>query len=97
MNTSIEESIVTHGTTFVLGFVLGAIFGVFFYQMFNRGKAVNWEKKMIIFVVVISWLTSVFVSIIHPVYETPTAVHGIMGMIVGFFFEGNIVDMIRKK
>lgn len=47
---------------------------------------------MITVFVTLAWVISMLLDIALNTYETPVAVHGVMGMVVGYFFEGTIFN-----
>jgi len=67
---------------YVAGLITGIVAGRFYYS--KNDKNVN--SDMVLVVVTIIWALSMIIDIASPVWETPVAVHGIMGIIVGFFY-----------
>ena len=43
--------------------------------------------SFILLIVACAWALSVIFDIASPTYETPIAIHGLMGLIVGFFYK----------
>ena len=72
----------------IVTFLLGTIVGWFAHKFITKNDLVNWERSFITVVVAISWLVSILLDIALNNYETPVAIHGVMGMVVGYFFEG---------
>lgn len=54
-------------------------------------------RTIITFVVLLLWASSVVFDMVSVTYETPFAIHGIFGAIVGFFYETSIKGMFNKK
>lgn len=79
-NTSLIIGVVT--------FILGNITGYFLHDFFKKSLMMNEDnsKNLLLLSVTVIWVISMLVSIINPAYQVPVAVHGIMGVIVGFFF-----------
>lgn len=69
--------------TGVLGFVLGYITrGIVDKKMQNINSS-----AVVLSAVTFVFTVSVLVDILSPTYETPVALYGLMGLIVGFFFK----------
>jgi len=68
---------------YLSGLLTGIFAGRFFYNK-QDSKALN--SNLVLFVVTAVWAVSMIVDIATPSYETPVAVHGLMGAIVGFFY-----------
>lgn len=70
--------------SFFVGFLLG-----FYSRSFLDTSLVNKVDGSYIILVVVSsiWLLSMLVDILSTTYETSTLVHGLMGIIVGFFYK----------
>lgn len=81
--------------TFVLGVMVGALIGWFSQKHISKNKIENWERALITVVVSFAWVVSVILDVALDTYETPVALHGVMGMVVGYFFEGSIFN--KKK
>lgn len=78
---------------------------VFFFMGFATGwivrgirdksnSSINNEKVIALLVAGI-WAVSVIVDMINPSYETPIAIHGLMGGIVGFYYKDKLTN--KKK
>lgn len=63
----------------------------------HKGEDLRKDTRTIItFVVLIVWAISVVIDMVSVEYSTPFAIHGIFGAIVGFFYETNLKDLIKK-
>jgi len=89
--------LITHGASFFVGFIFGLVSGWIIHRIFVKKISVNWERTIISVVVLLVWAISVVLDIVVPTYSTPTAVHAIMGLVTGYFFEGNILEAIGKN
>ena len=68
---------------FSIGFILGWI---------SRGIREQYvsnidNEKLIALLISFIWALSIIIAIINPNYETPLALHGLMGGIVGFYYK----------
>lgn len=97
MSTELQEQFISYGSTFILGFILGIVVGFVFPKLFRGKEIKNWQQSLISVVVLIAWTFSVVIDVAIPTYTTPTAIHGLMGLVVGYFFEGSVVDLIKKR
>lgn len=82
---------------FGIGFVLGLLVGYSLGRFLRNNNMKHWERSVITLAVLLVWVISVFADILVDSYSTPTAVHAIMGIVAGYFFEGNLVDVFKKK
>lgn len=80
----------------IIAFVIGNITGYLLHDFFRKSLMMseNLSKNLLVLAVTITWFISMLVSLVNPAYQVPLPVHGIMGIIVGFFFyrakkEGN--------
>ena len=78
--------------TFIIGIFVGTVIGWFSHKYFTHKQIENWERSMITVFVTIAWVISMLLDIALDTYETPVAVHGVMGMVVGYFFEGSLFN-----
>lgn len=69
-------------------FILGVIIGFVLHDAMKKGLSLTdgASKNLLLVTVTIIWLISMLVSIINPAYVVPIPVHGLMGLVVGFFF-----------
>lgn len=73
----------------VVSFVVGVLTGYTFKNLADKST----EQKAsytVLYVVLFAWLLSFMVDIFNPEYTTSPVVHGMMGVIVGFFFKPEI-------
>jgi ABC-type microcin C transport system permease subunit YejE len=82
--------------TFTIGVFVGGMSGWFGHKHVSKKEIENWERAMITVVVSFAWVISVILDVALQTYETPVALHGVMGMVVGYFFEGNIFNRGTK-
>lgn len=81
--------------TFISGIVIGYFIGCAKKNWENKPREQrqlsNWGPALITIVVTIIWALSSMLDIALDTYETPLPLHGIMGGIVGYFFNKEIV------
>lgn len=82
---------------FAIGFSIGIILGYLIGCFAKNGSAKYWERSIISIVVLIMWAVSVTADMFLDNYSTPTAIHAIMGLVAGYFFEGSLSDAFGKK
>jgi len=82
--------------TFLVGLAVGAFVGWFAHKYVSHKEIANWERAMITVVVSFAWIVSVILDVALSTYETPVALHGVMGMVVGYFFEVNFLKKTGK-
>lgn len=83
--------------TFLLGVAIGSAAGWFAHKYISHNKEIqNWERALITVTVSFAWIISILLDIALDTYETPVALHGVMGMVVGYFFEGSIFNRKEK-
>lgn len=72
----------------VITFVFGNLSGYFLHDFFKNSLMMNEDssRNLLILAVTIMWVISTLVSLVNPSYQVPVPVHGLMGIIVGFFF-----------
>lgn len=72
----------------IITFVTGNLSGYLFHDFLKKSVGMNEDnsKNLLLLSVTIIWVISMLVSLINPQYQVPVPVHGIMGIIVGFFF-----------
>jgi len=78
--------------TFITGAAIGFFAGWFAHKYVSKKEIANWERAVITVTVTFAWLVSVILDIALDTYETPVALHGVMGMVVGYFFEGSLFN-----
>lgn len=89
------QSLTVPIATFLMGAVLGFVAGWLTQKQLSARSIENWERALITIVVSMAWAMSVILDVALDTYETPVPVHGVMGMVVGYFFEGTIFG--KKK
>jgi len=73
--------------TGIIAYVAGLLTGIFAGRIvYSKGDKSTLNSDMILLVVTVIWALSMIVDIASPTWETPVAVHGLMGAIVGFFY-----------
>lgn len=82
--------------TFLVGVFIGSAMGWFGHKHVSKKEIANWERAVITVVVTFAWVISVILDIALNSYETPVALHGVMGMVVGYFFEGSLFNKDKK-
>lgn len=82
--------------TFLVGTFAGFLAGWFGHKFVSKKEVANWERAIITVVVTFAWVISVILDMALDTYETPVALHGVMGMVVGYFFEGSFFNKIKK-
>ena len=72
----------------LLGFIGGGIFGYIAHDWIRKGLTMSEDanRNLIILMVTLAWTASVVASLLNPTIQVPLPVHGVMGVIVGFFF-----------
>lgn len=72
----------------IITFTIGNLSGYFFHDFLKKSVGMNEDnsKNLLLLAVTIIWVISMLVSLVNPSYQVPIPVHGIMGIIVGFFF-----------
>lgn len=70
-------------------FVFGNVSGWFLRGIMEK-KAFHMSeqasKNFLIILITLTWVFAMIVDVSNPNYDVPIAVHGILGVIVGFFF-----------
>lgn len=82
---------------FIIGLVLGFVLGWLVHKTVSKKEIANWERALITVIVTMAWAFSVVLDVLVVGYETPVAIHAVMGLVAGYFFEGSILDVIKKK
>ena len=77
----------------LLGFCLGFVIGIKIKKNLNQ----DWLRFMFGCIIVLLWTVSVVISLFNPDYQTPTALHGVLGLVAGWLFQGPILDTIKGK
>lgn len=71
----------------IIAYTSGVLTGVFASRILYKetdNKQLN--SNLVLIVVTLVWSLSMIIDIASPTWETPVAVHGLMGAIVGFFY-----------
>jgi len=89
------DAFTTQILIFVAGLIVGFVLGYGFRHVIRHEKFEGSERTIISFVVLIVWVLSVLYDIGSADYQTPFAIHGIFGAIVGFFYDKNPADFIK--
>lgn len=72
--------------TALFSYILGIATGLLFRKIIDIDKAGKNSKTIVTFVIVFIWFVSMSVELFNPDYHTSPFVHGLMGTIVGFFY-----------
>lgn len=74
--------------TAILFFLVGNLSGFLLAKFYEKIRVMQDSaiKNFLIVAVTVVWVLSVFVSWLSPQYKVPVEVHGMFGIIVGFFF-----------
>lgn len=69
-------------------FALGSVFGYTVHDLMKKSLQASDEinKNFLLAAVTIIWVISMVISLVNTGYQTPAPVHGLMGIVVGFFF-----------
>lgn len=71
----------------ILSYIAGILTGIFAGRIYyKKMDNKNLNSDMVLIVVTVIWAISMIIDIASPTWETPVAVHGLMGAIVGFFY-----------
>lgn len=70
-----------------IAFAAGAFSGFFARGLVDKGKIRIEANTFVLVSVTLIWTLSMVVDIVSPTYETSPLLHGLMGAIVGFFFQ----------
>lgn len=95
-NTYMLQEFAIPTATFLLGALFGFLLGWFVHKHISQREVENWERGLITVVVTFAWAVSTVFDVFVSGYNTPIAVHAVMGLVVGYFFEGSISDMFRR-
>lgn len=90
------SSIIESGLIFLAGLIIGFVLGYSFRHIIKNEKFGGSERTLISMVVLLVWVISVLYDIGSADYQTPFAIHGIFGAIVGFFYDKNPADFIKN-
>lgn len=90
------SQILVPAATFIIGLTVGFFAGWLAQKNISHTAVENWERALITIFVTLAWIISVVLDIALDTYETPVAVHGVMGMVVGYFFEGTLFKKSDK-
>lgn len=93
LNELLTNEIVKFGVPFLVGLVAGFVLG----RKLGHKVEINegWEKTMLLFMISGIWIVSSVVSTFGP-DETPTFLHILMGAVVGYYFEVDILGYFTK-
>ena len=80
----------------IVGLFIGFIIGYTTKHLLSHPKSPIKEKQTITFLIVLTWIMSVFFDAMNPAYATPYMVHIITGMIIGHLFEVDITKFLKK-
>lgn len=74
----------------IISFILGFFAGFITREAIRKfEKGADFYRNLVLLAVVTVWCISVLVDILYASYETPLALHGLMGAIVGYFYKRN--------
>jgi len=90
MENPLTTQLVIPTSSFAVGLLLGFLLGWFVHKFISKKEIENWERAFITVVVTCAWVVSVLFDILIATYSTPVAVHAVMGLVAGYFFEGSI-------
>lgn len=79
---AIWTELLTALLVFVLGFATGYFAGI----CIREATQVQ-IRHAIAIVIAFAWFVSLLASVLDPGYQTPIAVHGMMGAVVGYLFQ----------
>lgn len=73
----------------IIAYISGVLTGIFAGRIFfdKKMKQGTLNADLVLLVVTVVWGLSMIIDIASPTWETPIAVHGLMGAIVGFFYK----------
>lgn len=71
----------------LVGFSIGFSAGWITRGLRDKSQTNIDNEKVIALLVAFIWAISVIADIINPSYDTPIALHGLMGGIVGFYYK----------
>lgn len=89
------ENVITNLAASAIGFILGYITRGIVNQKEQRPPIES--DRLVLLSVTTVWVLSFLITIISPQYETPSAIHGLMVMIVGFFYRGSVGDIMKRR
>jgi len=89
-----EQTFLSYILVAIVSFVVGLLTG-YTFRGFSDKSTEQKASYTVLYVVLFAWLLSFMVDIFNPNYTTSPVVHGMMGVIVGFFFKPEI--KIGKK
>lgn len=94
MQDLLQNEMLQMGGAFLVGVAVGFVIGKYFG---HKVKAVDgWERSVLLFIISGIWVLSSLSSILGG-GETPTLLHVLMGAVVGFYFEVDILGHFTKK
>lgn len=70
----------------IVSFLVGVLVGWVAHTIVVKNGDKDNAKTFILLVVSVAWFASVIVEILNPEYHTNPLMHGLMGSIVGFFY-----------
>lgn len=83
--------------TYLIGLMMGFVLGWVVHKHVSSREIKNWERALITIVVTFAWAISLILDVVVAGYDTPVAVHGVMGLVAGYFFEGGVTDIFKSK
>lgn len=97
MSDSTTQSLLINAIVAIVSFALGYTTHWYLSRRYGEFDKKTDTQTIITFVVLILWAVSVGFDMVSASYETPFALHGIFGAIVGFFYETSIKEMFTRK
>lgn len=82
---------------FLSGNLVGVMVGWASHSLISKKENDLHLKPLVAFVVMFIWAISSLYAIVSTDYETPLAVHGLFGTVVGFFYEGVVERTLGKR
>lgn len=72
----------------LVSFILGNVSGYLFHDFMKKTLSISEadSKNFLVLVVTTVWAIGMIVGLVNPSYQVPLPTHGILGVIVGFFF-----------
>ena len=72
----------------LLAFLAGNVSGYLLHDRLKRTFEMSEDssKRFLMVCITLVWVASMIISLVDQDYEVPVAVHGLLGVIVGFFF-----------
>lgn len=70
----------------IVSFLVGVLVGYIIRSLMDKSGYNKDMKTLVLLVVSFAWFMSMIVEVLNPAYHTNPMVHGLMGSIVGFFY-----------